>query len=193
MGKLFDGIPLLIDSDRLDTAGLEQDSDITVTSKQLGNAFSQFESQNSGETVDPSKLMGSGDGVNGNLKDVNSTGGVVEYITGDRSHSNYREDHGGANYNDHIAFSSTALRDKAMNLFQLKGFTVGSVNDGTHAKGSYHYSNQAFDVKEMTSKVESRVGKTTDSAVRYVLGLMVHKGKAEQIHADGRVLFGKKD
>ena len=54
-------------------------------------------------------------------------------------------------------------------------------------------TNQAFDVKEMTSKVEARVGKTTDSAVRYVLGLMVHKGKAEQIHADGRVLFGKKD
>ena len=146
MGKLFDGIPLLIDSDRMEAAGLEQDDDITVTSKQLGNAFSQFESQNSGETVDPSKLMGSGDGVDGNLKDVNSTGGVVEYITGDRSHSNYREDHGGANYHDHIAFSSTALRDKAMNLFQQKGFTVGSVNDGTHAKGSYHYSNQAFDI-----------------------------------------------
>ena len=53
-------------------------------------------------------------------------------------------------------------------------------------------SNQAFDVKEMTSKVESRVGKTTDSAVRYVLGLMVQKGLIEQIHSDGRVLFGKK-
>ena len=54
-------------------------------------------------------------------------------------------------------------------------------------------SNQAFDVKEMTSKVESRVGKTTDSAVRYVLGLMVQKGLIEQIHSDGRVLFGKKN
>ena len=53
--------------------------------------------------------------------------------------------------------------------------------------------NQAFTVSEITQKVESMVGKTTDSAVRYVLGLMVHKGKAEQIHADGRVLFGKKD
>jgi len=54
-------------------------------------------------------------------------------------------------------------------------------------------SNQAFDVKEMTSKVESRVGKTTDSAVRYVLSLMVQKGLIEQIHSDGRVLFGKKN
>ena len=53
--------------------------------------------------------------------------------------------------------------------------------------------NSAFTVSEITHKVESMVGKTTDSAVRYVLGLMVHKGKAEQIHADGRVLFGKKD
>ena len=53
--------------------------------------------------------------------------------------------------------------------------------------------NTAFTVSEITQKVESMVGKTTDSAVRYVLGLMVHKGKAEQIHADGRVLFGKKD
>ena len=53
--------------------------------------------------------------------------------------------------------------------------------------------NQAFTVSEITQKVEAMVGKTTDSAVRYVLGLMVHKGKAEQIHADCRVLFGKKN
>ena len=46
---------------------------------------------------------------------------------------------------------------------------------------------------KMTSKVEARVGKTTDSAVRYVLGLMVQKGLIEQIHSDGRVLFGKKN
>ena len=51
----------------------------------------------------------------------------------------------------------------------------------------------AFDVNAKTSKVESRVGKTTDSAVRYVLGLMVQKGVIEQIHSDGRVLFGKKN
>ena len=54
-------------------------------------------------------------------------------------------------------------------------------------------SQQSFEVKEMTSKVEARVGKTTDSAVRYVLGLMVQKGNLEQIHSEGRVLFGKKN
>ena len=54
-------------------------------------------------------------------------------------------------------------------------------------------SNQAVDVREMTSKVESRVGKTNDSAVRYVLGLMVQKGILEQINSNGRILFGKKN
>ena len=54
-------------------------------------------------------------------------------------------------------------------------------------------NNEAFAVNEILSKVESMVGKTTDSAVRYVLGLMVAKGKLEQIHSDGRVLFGKKN
>ena len=53
--------------------------------------------------------------------------------------------------------------------------------------------NTAFTVSEITQKVESMVGKTTDSAVRYVLGLMVQKGKLEQIHSEGKVLFGKKN
>ena len=53
--------------------------------------------------------------------------------------------------------------------------------------------NTAFSVNEITSKVEAMVGKTTDSAVRYVCSLMVQKGVLEQIHSDGRVLFGKKN
>ena len=53
--------------------------------------------------------------------------------------------------------------------------------------------NTAFSVNEITSKVEAMVGKTTDSAVRYVCSLMVQKGLLEQIHSDGRVLFGKKN
>ena len=53
--------------------------------------------------------------------------------------------------------------------------------------------NTAFSVNEITAKVESMVGKTTDSAVRYVCSLMVQKGLLEQIHSDGRVLFGKKN
>lgn len=53
--------------------------------------------------------------------------------------------------------------------------------------------NTAFSVNEITAKVENMVGKTTDSAVRYVCSLMVQKGVLEQIHSDGRVLFGKKN
>ena len=53
--------------------------------------------------------------------------------------------------------------------------------------------NTAFSVNEITAKVEAMVGKTTDSAVRYVCSLMVQKGLLEQIHSDGRVLFGKKN
>ena len=147
MGKIFDGIPILIDKNRMEKAGIEQDDDITVTSSQLSDAFSQFQSQNSNETVDSKKVFEQkGGSANDNLKDANSTGGIVEYITGDRSHSNYREDHGGANYHEHLAFSSTALRDKAMSLLQNKGYTIGSINDGQHAKGSYHYTDQAFDI-----------------------------------------------
>ena len=40
----------------------------------------------------------------------------------------------------------TAERDSAMALLQSNGITIGSVNDGKHAPGSYHYKDQAFDV-----------------------------------------------
>jgi len=75
-----------------------------------------------------------------------SGGGIVEYLTGDRSHSGYRADHGGGNYHEHIAFGSTAERDSAMNYLQSKGIHIGSINTGKHAPGSYHYVDRAFDV-----------------------------------------------
>ena len=75
-----------------------------------------------------------------------SGGGIVEYLTGDSSHSGYRADHGGGNYHEHIAFGSTSERDSAMNYLQSKGIHIGSVNTGRHAEGSYHYVDRAFDV-----------------------------------------------
>ena len=85
--------------------------------------------------------------VNPNKFIPNTSGGkVVEYLTGDRSHSNYRKDHGGNNYHEHLAFSTTKERDNAMKVLKASGFTIGSVNDGKHAKGSYHYNDLAFDV-----------------------------------------------
>jgi len=74
------------------------------------------------------------------------TGQIIEYLTGDRSSANYRADHGGGNYHDHLAFGSTAQRNAAMKALRAAGIRIGSVNDGRHAKNSYHYSDQAFDV-----------------------------------------------
>ena len=75
------------------------------------------------------------------------TGGhIVEYLTGEQGHPNYRADHGGQNYHEHLAFQTTAGRDRAMALLKSNGIQIDSVNDGTHAATSYHYTNQAFDV-----------------------------------------------
>jgi hypothetical protein len=76
-----------------------------------------------------------------------STGGkVIQYITGDRTSPRYAADHAAKNYHDHIAFDSQATRDAAMKFLVGKGWTIGSVESGKHARGSYHYSRQAFDI-----------------------------------------------
>ena len=75
-----------------------------------------------------------------------SGGKVIEYITGDKSSKNYRSDHGGGNYHDHIAFDSKQTRDAASAWLKQKGWKIGSMNDGRHADGSYHYSDKAFDI-----------------------------------------------
>jgi hypothetical protein len=84
----------------------------------------------------------------GGMAAQGGTGGarVVEYLTGDKSHSGYDASHGGSNYHEHMAFGSRAERDAAMKLLKSQGIQIGSVNDGKHAPGSYHYSDQAFDV-----------------------------------------------
>ena len=74
------------------------------------------------------------------------SGGVVEYITGDRSHSNYASDHGGGNYHEHIGFDTPAQADAAAKYLESQGYYIGSRNDGKHATNSLHYSDRAFDV-----------------------------------------------
>lgn len=73
-------------------------------------------------------------------------GKIIEYLTGDRKHKRYRADHAAGNYHDHVAFSSKETRDAAIKWLRGKGWVVGSINTGRHAEGSYHYSNQAFDI-----------------------------------------------
>lgn len=76
-----------------------------------------------------------------------ATGGkVIQYLTGDRTSPRYRADHGAGNYHDHLAFDSKTTRDAAIKWLRGKGWTIGSINTGKHAYGSYHYSNQAFDI-----------------------------------------------
>jgi hypothetical protein len=72
--------------------------------------------------------------------------GVLEYLTGDRSSSGYRADHGGSNYHEHIAFASRKIRDDVISMLRRNGIAIGSTDGGRHAPGSYHYSGQAVDI-----------------------------------------------
>lgn len=94
---------------------------------------------------------------------------AIEYLTGDPSHRGYRADHGGSNYHEHIAFASQAARDQAIELLRSQGIQIGSVNDGRHAPGSYHYSNQAFDVP--ASQVPVGQERALSRRVRSLLGI----------------------
>ena len=71
---------------------------------------------------------------------------IIEYLTGDRSSAAYRSDHAGRNYHDHLAFDSKESRNYAIKFLRGRGWTIGSMNDGKHAKNSYHYVDQAFDI-----------------------------------------------
>ena len=70
----------------------------------------------------------------------------VEYLTGDRSHAGFRDDHSGGNYHEHLAFSTKQERDDAMAKLKAGGIQIGSINSGRHAPNSYHYADLAFDV-----------------------------------------------
>lgn len=76
--------------------------------------------------------------------------GYDGYITGDPSHPNYRSDHGGSNYHDHLSFKDRATAERAYKFFKSKGFVVtefkGYDRVGRHSQGSLHYSGLAFDI-----------------------------------------------
>ena len=64
---------------------------------------------------------------------------VVEYITGDRTHPAYREDHGGGNKHEHIAFRSKAALEKAKAALIAANYKIGSLyrpgDPGWHGAG----------------------------------------------------------
>lgn len=69
---------------------------------------------------------------------------VVEYITGEVGHPSYREDHGGRNYHEHIAFATRQQRDAAIARLEANGIRVGS-KDRPGDPG-YHGVGLALDV-----------------------------------------------
>ena len=75
------------------------------------------------------------------------SGGLIEHLHGDPSRTGYDYSHGTeSNAHDHFAFSDTATKDYVKKELQKLGYIIGSETTGMHAKNSYHYSNQAFDI-----------------------------------------------
>lgn len=93
----------------------------------------------------------------------------IEYLTGDDTHQGYDAAHAGSNYHEHLAFGTTAERDAAMQKLKAAGIQIGSVNDGKHAPGSYHYQNLAFDVP--AAQVPVGQEKALSRRVRSILGM----------------------
>lgn len=95
---------------------------------------------------------------------------VIEYVTGERSHPNYAADHGGANYHEHVAFSSREEALKAKELLEEKGYRVTShVRKGDPG---YHGTGQALDIAPPKDLPYDKVSEAEWSkGVRKLLGI----------------------
>lgn len=96
--------------------------------------------------------------------------GVIEHVTGDRSHPNYAADHGGANYHEHVAFSTVEEALKAKELLESKGYRVTShVRKGDPG---YHGTGQALDIAPPKDLPYDKVSEAEWSkGVRKLLGI----------------------
>lgn len=123
--------------------------------------------------------------------------GYSGYITGDPSHPNYRADHSGANYHDHLSFKDRATAERAYKFFQSKGFKVtefkGYGNVGTHSPGSLHYSGLAFDIPGeqvpvgQETRMSARVRKTLSE-----FNTIKQFAKGGRVSKPTRALIGEK-
>ena len=95
--------------------------------------------------------------------------GLIEHLSGDPGHRSYRADHGGSNYHEHLAFSTTAERDAAMAKLRAAGIQIGSIGDGKHSDTSWHYKGRAFDVPG--AQVPVGAERELSRRVRSVLGI----------------------
>jgi hypothetical protein len=70
---------------------------------------------------------------------------AIQYITGDTTQSaNYKSDHGGKNYHEHIAFKTEADKERAKAALRAAGFEIGS--ELRPGDTGYHGVNLAIDV-----------------------------------------------
>jgi hypothetical protein len=99
-------------------------------------------------------------------------GQPIEYLTGDRSSANYRADHGGGNYHEHVAYRTQQERDSAMALLKANGIKIGSVN--RPGDPGYHGSGLAFDVP--ASQVAPGMEQELSRRVRAILGIQQGAG-----------------
>ncbi|AFK66487.1 hypothetical protein SYPG_00037 [Synechococcus phage S-CBP3] len=98
---------------------------------------------------------------------------VVEYLTGDRNHPNFRHDHGGSNYHEHIAYASPEEARAAASILNAAGIKTTELKGvnpvGQHSRDSYHYYGQAFDVP--ASQVPVGQEQQLSITVRRLLGI----------------------
>jgi hypothetical protein len=98
---------------------------------------------------------------------------AIEYITGDRSHPNYRADHGGGNYHEHVAFRTSEEKERAKRALIDAGFVTGS--EYRPGDSGYHGRGLALDVPfygQRRRYSDDMAGEKKFSAdVRSVLGL----------------------
>ena len=70
---------------------------------------------------------------------------AIQYITGDTTQSaNYKSDHGGKNYHEHIAFKTEADKERAKAALRAAGFEIGS--ELRPGDAGWHGANLAIDV-----------------------------------------------
>lgn len=104
---------------------------------------------------------------------------VIEYLTGDKSHSAYDPAHHtlpgqtyGGNYHEHVAFKTKAQRDAAVAMLRREGIKIGSMNDGDHTPGSLHYEDLAVDLPMPHHiKPDSREERAYSARIRKLLGI----------------------
>jgi len=129
---------------------------------------------------------------------------VIEYITGDPRHANYKYDHGTVkNYHDHIAFATKEDKERAKAALRAAGIEIGS-EDRPDDTRSYHSTGLAIDIPGAQWGGSGAIGSTEydgSAKVRSVLGLFkggpTGKGGLFNLHEnewvvdfDSRKLYG---